>query len=221
MDNDLPPLPDDDTLSNPDADLPPLPTDNPTALPTEEGDAPRPTEGDEPGPFETTINEEAKEAEKKMSGLRERWKAEEARFAAVTDTEHWQLLTFETRQQAEAWAAHHGLETENRYHDGTKHARAQGIELEPATHTPKVGKPDRKLRHLIPHQLFEDEALRARQRHDQHQRLHQFATLAAQHLMADHTIDTTTARTIHEDLTAALGDLRLYDPRNDEVEPMP
>ena len=82
-----------------------------------------------------------------QTAFKARAKAEEIRFELATDSEYWTCLCFQTREQAEAFAAAVSwLTPGDKYVDGVQVARALGIEL-PAAKVPynTSSKKDRKL----------------------------------------------------------------------------
>lgn len=66
-----------------------------------------------------------------LSAFQQRAKTEQDRFADVTDSEYWVCLCFQSREQAEAFAAGAKLPAGEKYVDGRKFARRLGIELPP------------------------------------------------------------------------------------------
>jgi hypothetical protein len=65
-----------------------------------------------------------------QQGFKDRAQAEAARFKAVTDSEYWVCLCFQTRAQAEEFAAKLGLPQGQKYADGRSAAERLGIQID-------------------------------------------------------------------------------------------
>jgi hypothetical protein len=85
----------------------------------------------------------AGEAEGVKTAFLQRSKAERARFVAATDSEYWFAVCFQSREQKEAFLrAMKWLGYGDKYLDGTKVARRQGISLPEASVPFLTEKPD-------------------------------------------------------------------------------
>lgn len=83
-----------------------------------------------PGSLQETTRRELSEYE---AAFKARAQAESKRMELATDSEYWTCLVFQTREQAEAFAAAvPWLEQGAKYVDGVQVARSLGIELPPA-----------------------------------------------------------------------------------------
>lgn len=97
-----------------------------------------------PGTLEA---ESAAELNEYQLAFKARAKAEEKRFELATDSEYWTCLCFQSREQADVFAAAMGgITPGEKYVDGVQVARALGIKLPPAAVPFNISsKKDRKL----------------------------------------------------------------------------
>lgn len=107
-----------------------------------------------PSTLEGMVQEELEEISEKLTGFKARAKEEDRRFELATDPEYLLVLTFQTRAQADAYLAHFNLPADDKYVDGYRLARQQGVVM-PYEQVPynTSSKPDRKLAALTREEL--------------------------------------------------------------------